>query len=474
MKLVFKLLAAACLLLGLAGTVIDLVEGNFGEDTVTVLIVAVLAAGVFGYLAWLWRGKSPVKRAAEQAGQIAEDLRYRREEERKMSAVLKRRMWKYRIAGGALVLLAVWMFMNWAHSNLRIGLTTVVLIAGIAVWALGSPGDYNASTDMMTMIGMDRPRKLEEFYEAFKSVKTPFGSGWLGRFSTMKQPALIFGPNYRGDYLYFWLGSKGNIGYLGYLNYSMFKEMEKGNPKGPLGTVSGHFLDGIIKERINEPLYPAQEPGADLAGHLCYSSDALMFQQQLKDCIDQFAKTGHVPPIRESLPSQVYTFTEQFKLTGQRFEVMNAEKQPVLRVEGTVPLMTLRVLDTKDEEIFRMTKEIGHALATYRFYYKGEPYGTLEKQFTLIRDKFAMDVTEGRLELREYAGTIGHDFSVTLNGRMLGAIMDNMDITIGNLVFDNSFLIVYEEKYLPLLTAMAVMVARELARDEDGGVSNRI
>ena len=85
-----------------------------------------------------------------------------------------------------------------------------------------------------------------------------------------------------------------------------------------------------------------------------------------------------------------------------------------------------------------------------------------------------MDVTEGRLELREYAGTIGHDFSVTLNGRMLGAIMDNMDITIGNLVFDNSFLIVYEEKYLPLLTAMAVMVARELARDEDGGVSNRI
>ena len=86
----------------------------------------------------------------------------------------------------------------------------------------------------------------------------------------------------------------------------------------------------------------------------------------------------------------------------------------------------------------------------------------------------AMDVTEGRLELREYAGTIGHDFSVTLNGRMLGAIMDNMDITIGNLVFDNSFLIVYEEKYLPLLTAMAVMVARELARDEDGGVSNRI
>ena len=35
------------------------------------------------------------------------------------------------------------------------------------------------------------------------------------------------------------------------------------------------------------------------------------------------------------------------------------------------------------------------------------------------------------------------------------------------IVFDNSVVIAYEEQYLPLLTAMAVMVARELARDEE-------
>ena len=99
---------------------------------------------------------------------------------------------------------------------------------------------------------------------------------------------------------------------------------------------------------------------------------------------------------------------------------------------------------------------------------------TLEKQLTFVRDKFAMDTTEGKLELREYSGFIGHNYSVTLNGKMLGAVMDNMDITVNNLVFDNAFLIAYDKEQLPLLTAMAVMAARELARDKDGALPNRL
>ena len=76
-------------------------------------------------------------------------------------------------------------------------------------------------------------------------------------------------------------------------------------------------------------------------------------------------------------------------------------------------------------------------------------------------------IREGRLELIEYTSTIGHNFRVELNGRVLGAIIENMDITVENLVFDNAFLVVYEKEYLPLVTAMAVMVTRELARDRN-------
>ena len=114
-----------------------------------------------------------------------------------------------------------------------------------------------------------------------------------------------------------------------------------------------------------------------------------------------------------------------------------------------------------------MTKQLGHPLPVYKFYQEGALYGTLEKQLDLVRDRFTMETTEGTLELREYAGTIGRNFKVTLNGQMLGAIMENMDLTPENIVFDNAFLIVYRPEKLPLLVAMAVMAARELARDRD-------
>ena len=45
--------------------------------------------------------------------------------------------------------------------------------------------------------------------------------------------------------------------------------------------------------------------------------------------------------------------------------------------------------------------------------------------------------------------------------------MDDLNLTIHNLIFDNAVVIAYDDKYLPLLTAMAVMVAREIARDEE-------
>ena len=142
-------------------------------------------------------------------------------------------------------------------------------------------------------------------------------------------------------------------------------------------------------------------------------------------------------------------------------------------IDSTVPLKTFRIYDAAHNEVFRMTKELLHVLPTYRFYLHEEPYGTLQKKFALVKDRFSMELPEGTLELMEYAGSIGHNYRVTLNGKMLGAIMDNMDLTIQNVFFDNAFLIVYDTRYLPQLTALAVMAARELARDKDGALPNR-
>lgn len=450
MKIVFILLAVACLGLGAVGTVSDIIEGCFGEDTVMALLAMALLAGLFSYLAWLWRGKSPVKRAGEQAAIAVDRIKQNNEAYQELSATMKRRVWKYRIIGGAVTLLGVWVLVIGYGTALTVTLATLLLIAGIAIWMMSSPEDYNASTDMGAMIAMGRPRKIEEFYEAYKSVKTPLGSGWLGKFYTMRQTALIFGPDADGQFVYFWLTKNGEMGFIGY-----------------------SFLSNLIKERINEPLIPAEEDfGENTAEHLCYHSDLMLFQSNLKENLEYFVKHGQVLPFHGTQPSEVYTFSEDFKLTGQRFELTDKDGIVIYEIEGTAPLINLYIYDTHHNEIFKMTKEIGHALATYRFYYKGELYGVFEKQFALVKDKFAMDTPSGKVELTEYAGSIGHNFSVTLNGKMLGAIVDNMDITIQNVVFDNAFIIVYDQSYLPLLTAMAVMVARELSRDQEGGITN--
>ena len=81
------------------------------------------------------------------------------------------------------------------------------------------------------MIAMDCPRKIDDFYEAYKDVTdTPLGSCYLAEFRTMRRPALAFGPSSEGDYRYFWLTGDGNLGYIGY-----------------------SFLECMIKKRITEP-----------------------------------------------------------------------------------------------------------------------------------------------------------------------------------------------------------------------------
>ncbi len=76
------------------------------------------------------------------------------------------------------------------------------------------------------------------------------------------------------------------------------------------------------------------------------------------------------------------------------------------------------------------TKQLGHALATYKFYQDGELYGTLEKQFDLVRDRFTMEVTEGETGA---AGVQRAPSVTTTRSRstaILGAIMNDMDLTV--------------------------------------------
>jgi len=278
---------------------------------------------------------------------------------------LKKRKWKFRIAGGAVTLLGIYLMAVGYGETITLTIATVVLIFGIAIWSMATPESYNSMTDMIAMISMEKPRKIEEFYEAYKNVDTPFGSAWLAKFYTMRQKALVFGPDAKGEYLYFWLTKDGHVGYLGY-----------------------SFIEDFIKKKLTTPVYPIHEDVAEnLADHLSYHSDLMMFQSELKANLEHFVKNGTVQPFQKISASQIYTFTEDYRLTGQHFDLEDTDGNLVYEIDSTVPLKTFYIYDAMHTEIFRMTKELLHALPTYRFYLYGEPYGVLKKQFALVRDR---------------------------------------------------------------------------------------
>lgn len=443
MRIVFLVLSVVAAVAGLWDVGEDIVAGAFGWSSVAWLFGMGLLTGVFAFLSWFFDGKSPVAQAAEQTKAVVKQEQEKASAYKSYSPEIKWRIWKFRLLGTGVMALAIWMWVagNWETVPVSIG--TVVLILGLAMFNMGSPADYNAMVDGVGMIAMDKPRKIEEFYESFKDLPTPLGSGWLGKFSTSPYTSLIFGPDSQGQYLYFYLSGDGNVGYVGY-----------------------SVLEEAISERLTEPvILPQEDVGESLAEHLCYHSDLFLMRDWLQESLENFVKTGMPLPFQGLRPSEIYTFSEDFKLTGQHFTVENGEGELCYTVEGTAPLVKLRVLDNRGTEVFTMTKQLAKAFVTYKFYREGALYGTLEKQLDLVRDRFQMEIPEGTLELREYGGTVGHNYKVTLNGNMLGAIMDNMDLTIENVVFDNAFLIVYEKQWLPMLVAMAVMAAREMARD---------
>lgn len=146
-------------------------------------------------------------------------------------------------------------------------------------------------------------------------------------------------------------------------------------------------------------------------------------------------------------------------MTGQQFDLQDSKGNVIYHVEGTMPARTFRIFDQVGNEVFKVTKEVLNAIPTYRFYQNGEMIGILEKQFTLAKDRFQMDIAEGTLKLEEYAGSIGYNYLVSLNDKPIGAVMDDLELRLDNLIFDNSVVIVYEKKYLAMITALAIMVA---------------
>ena len=80
-------------------------------------------------------------------------------------------------------------------------------------------------------------------------------------------------------------------------------------------------------------MYPIHEDVAEnLADHLSYHSDLMMFQSELKANLEHFVKNGTVQPFQKISASQIYTFTEDYRLTGQHFDLEDTDGNLVYEI----------------------------------------------------------------------------------------------------------------------------------------------
>ena len=69
---------------------------------------------------------------------------------------MKMRTFLYRLVGAVIVLLGLALLFKFWYSKFFISVSTVIVIIGVAVFMMASPESYNASTDVVKMIGMGR------------------------------------------------------------------------------------------------------------------------------------------------------------------------------------------------------------------------------------------------------------------------------------------------------------------------------
>ena len=72
-------------------------------------------------------------------------------EKQQLSASLRARMWEYRMISVIVCAFSFWIAAKGNWNKIPVSIATVVLIIGIAIWMLGSPDDYNGSTDICSM-----------------------------------------------------------------------------------------------------------------------------------------------------------------------------------------------------------------------------------------------------------------------------------------------------------------------------------
>lgn len=331
---------------------------------------------------------------------------------------------------------------------------TILLIEALFFFMLAKGSVYNEAVDGV-QLASEVHATIQDLYAAFKDVDTPYGRPWIGHVKNIDSDCMIYGPTKDGSFLFgYYSFGKFFIGENGY--YADLKEDEE--------EIQSHIVDTTIgnghEDDEEAPLY-------NLVGRL--------YPAMYRSMFNTYAKTGKAEWTYGSLTggdgAKAYTFDERFAWFHQVYHLIDEEGNSVYDVSGIAPFKTFKLLDSKSgNEVLMMTKRLLRPLPRYDFYLDGRFYGSMRQRAKIWHDEFKMDTADGVLKLREISATIGTNYAVFMDERLIGTLSENLNLRIRNIVFDNFTITVFDDKYLPVLTAMGIMAERELVRDRQGKI----
>ncbi len=327
---------------------------------------------------------------------------------------------------------------------------TILLIEGIYLFMMAKASVYNEAVDGVQLVAaLHTP--LDELFEAFKDVDTPYGRPWMGHIKSIEDECMIYGPTKDGSFLFgYYSFGKFFIGESGYYAKLKEKDIEEHLVNVTIG--NGH------EEDETAPLY-------NLVGRL--------YPAMYRSMFTAYAQTGKAEwkygALTDGKGAKVYTFDEQFAWFHQIYHLIDETGNNIFDIKGIAPFKTFKLLDSgSGNEVLKMSKRLLRPLPRYDFYLDGHFYGSLRQRAKIWHDEFKMKTADGVLKLREISATIGTNYAVYIDDRLIGTLSENLNLCIRNIVFDNFTITVFDDKYLPLLTAMGIMAERELVRDRQG------
>ncbi len=347
-------------------------------------------------------------------------------------------------------------------------LATIMYGIGCVIYAFSSASTYNKICSSAKLVANPNRVSIEELYEVFKDMDSSMGKPWLGKIKTIPGKCLMFGSNIKGDILYMRKFFCWFFIHTGLLTYFV----DTPENREQLEIKNREQLEIKNKER-NKTKSREKHTLKNLdskEGMICYSLLNQTFVENLADIFKVYLQKNEIIPFPSKKNiGRLYQFDEAFKLTGQKFFLLDMKRKPLYVIESSFPLINFSVQEySTKKEVLSMQKKVFAFMSTYTFMLDGEEYGVFKQRFNLIRDTFEMDTKDGKLIMYNLSDKLGTNYIVKVDGVAIGSIADRFELTARNVVFDNFAIHVRDDRYTALLAGLAVMAVREKARDKSG------